>query len=219
MYPAMPRFVRFPTTFWSTIHGRPDRAKSEVFTRYRAPIFSFILNQGFQESDAEDLTQEVFSRVCREEFLQKADADRGRFRSLLLSVTRHVILHERDRRRRRDALSIDEAQVQAPSPAEADPGFDRLWIQNLLTLALQRLKAEERTDGPRWHDAIVLHKLQGLDYEATAARLGCSTVDIGNWIRQAKIHLRRHLEDLIREYCSSDAEWDEEVDFIFKAFP
>lgn len=212
----MAAFVRFPSTFWSVIQGQPDRARVEVFTRYRTPIYQFIRGKGFQEPDAEDLTQEVFARVCRDEFLRKADSSKGRFRTLLLSVTRHVILQELDRRRRRRTNPLPEEGAALEAPAE-DSEFERLWLGHLLTLALQKLQQEQKPGGPRGYDALMLHRFQGMSYEQVAGRLGVSVSDVTNWLHQAKKKLEEILPALVREYASSEEEWIEEMRLLARA--
>ncbi len=202
----MPEFVRFPTTMWSTLLTRPRDAREAVFLRYRTPIYSFICNRGFDVNDAEDLTQEVFLRVCREEFLREADRDKGQFRSLLLGVTRNVILKEYERRAQRKKLP--------PAPAQPDtdePMFDMLWLQNLVNLALERLMAEGAEGGPRAYEAFMLHKYRGVPYKDVAEKLGVPLSDVRNWIHAAKTKLKKFLVEEIQRYCSTKGEMDDEV--------
>ncbi len=200
----MAEFVRFPTTLWSTIVERPRDAREAVFVRYREPVLAFIRNQGFAAHDAEDLAQEVFLRVCQEGFLRDADRTKGRFRSLLLAVTRHVIQHERERRGR--------PVPPAPAPAASeDAAFDTLWLSNLVTLALKRLAADAVPGGPRAYEAFTLHKHQGLTYRQIADKLGVSLDDVRNWIHAAKSKLKKLIADEIRAYCSSQGELDDEL--------
>lgn len=215
----MIKFVRFPTTFWSTMAERPDRARQELFTRYRAPVFNYILNQGYSESDADDLTQEVFLRISREEFLRKADRARGKFRSLVLAVTRHVLSKERSRRSRQKAASLEQEDLDDSVPAAAadepeDQRFNILWIQNLVNLALERLMQETRPDGPRYYDALVLSQFQGLSYEEVARRLGVRVGDIKNWVHYGKKKLKGHLVHHVRTTSSSEAGFGEELAFV-----
>jgi RNA polymerase sigma-70 factor (ECF subfamily) len=215
----MIRFVRFPTTFWSTIAERPDRARQELFTRYRTPVFNYVLNQGYGESDADDLTQEVFLRISREEFLRKADQAKGKFRSLVLAVTRHVIWKERAQRSRLRAAAVGQEEIEANSagtlPEEADDQrFNTLWVQNLVRLALDRLLIEARPDGPRYYEALVLSQFQGLSYDEVARALGARVSDIKNWIHYGKKKLKGHLIDHVRSYASGDAGLSEELEFV-----
>jgi RNA polymerase sigma-70 factor (ECF subfamily) len=215
----MIRFVRFPTTFWSTIAERPDRARQELFTRYRTPVFNYIHNQGYGESDADDLTQEVFLRISREEFLRKADRSKGKFRSLVLAVTRHVLLKERARQSRQKASSLgaeelDGTPSELPPEGPEDQRFNTLWVQNLVRLALDRLMMETRSDGPRYYEAIVLNQFQGLSYEEVARALGARVSDIKNWIHYGKKKLKGHLIDHVRSYASGGAGLHEELEFV-----
>ena len=215
----MIKFVRFPTTFWGTMAERPDRARQELFTRYRTPVFNYILNQGYGESDADDLTQEVFLRISREEFLRKADRSKGKFRSLVLAVTRHVIWKERARRSRQKASSLgpdelEEMPSELPEEVSEDQGFNTLWVQNLVRLALDRLMMEARPDGPRYYEALVLNQFQGLSYEDVARTLGARVSDVKNWIHYGKKKLKSHLIDHVRSYASGDAGLGEELEVV-----
>lgn len=193
----------------------PGQARSEVFTRYRTPVYGFIRNRGFSEADAEDLTQEVFLRVCREEFLRKADRDAGRFRTLLLAVTRNVIFEERRKKQRSPASSLDQDGIPEPaaSPEEGEV-FDRLWSQNLIRLALERLQQETSANGPKYYEAFILNKIQNLPYAEVGERLGVSVTDVTNWIHQARKKIRKYLEEEIRSYASSNQEYQAETTLI-----
>jgi RNA polymerase sigma-70 factor, ECF subfamily len=215
----MIKFVRFPTTFWSTLVDRPDRARQELFTRYRTPVFNYVVNQGYDESDADDVTQEVFLRISREEFLRKADRLKGKFRSLVLAVTRHVILKDRARKMRLKAASVeqddfDDAVFSMSEVDGEDERFNTLWIQNLVGLALERLMVETRGGGPRYYEALVLNQFQGLSYADVARSLGVQASDVRNWIHYGKKKLKGYLIDHVRAYASSESGLSEELAFV-----
>ena len=192
-----------PSTMWTTIlafHRDPDRVKDFVVRRYRQPVVEFARRQGLKDEDAEDVAQEVFLRVCHETFLRKADQIRGKFRTVLLAVTKHVIgswrRHEmagkRDRRR-----EVSLEGMTLPDELPADPEFDKLWVQNLITQALQRLKQDAGTE------ALKL-QLEGLSYTEIAERLGKKTTDVTNFIHRAKERLKKEFERLIAEYSTRE---------------
>jgi RNA polymerase sigma-70 factor (ECF subfamily) len=195
--------VQFPTSVWSAIlsvRQDPERVKDLIVRRYRDPIFEFARRQGLPHEDAEDVAQEVFLRVCREEFLEKADRQKGKFRTLLLAVTRHVILQFRrhelsERRDRRRQIALGDFDVPADAPADEE--FDRLWVKNLVTQAMERLKAEAMIQ------ALKL-QMEGRSYQEIADALGKSVTDVTNYIHRAKDRLRRQIEEMIREYSSRE---------------
>lgn len=127
----------FPTTIWTRIHdaGESDAVALEEFAaRYREPVLRFIERKGFRGRGAEDLTQEVFVRVLRGGVLAKADRHRGRFRSLLLTVTTHVL---QDHLRRKREVVVEDLE-----PPDRDAEFDHAWALNLTDRALDRLREQ-----------------------------------------------------------------------------
>ena len=215
----MNQFVRFPTTFWSTILDRPDRARQELFTRYRTPVFNFIRNHGFGESDADDLTQEVFLRISREEFLKKADRAKGKFRSLVLAVTRHLLLKEASRRSRHRSVPVEQKDLEESLPVlppvdEEEQRFNTLWTQNLVGLALERLLRETQVPGPRYYEAVVLVLFQGLSYGEAARLLEVQEGDIRNWLHYGKKKLKAFIIDYVRAYSDSESSLSAELEFL-----
>jgi len=128
----------FPTTVWTRIHeagAKDEAALSDFAERYRGAVLEFIQRRGFRGATGEDLCQDVFLRVLRGGVLAKADRSRGRFRSLLLAVTMHVI-HDHLRKRREVVLPEIE-------PQQSEPDFDRGWALHLTERAMDRMREEE----------------------------------------------------------------------------
>ena len=129
-------FSVFPTTIWTTIHqaGEQDTvALEDVAQRYRQPVFEYIRRRGFNGNDAEDICQDVFVRVLQGGVLAKADRQRGRFRSLLLSVTTHVIL-DRLRKRREtpvEDLETESRESEPPRASTSSSTTPRTWQDSL----------------------------------------------------------------------------------------
>ena len=198
----------FPTSIWTTIltiRKDPDRVRDLVVRRYRQPVYDFIRRQSLSHEDAEDVTQEVFTQVCREGFLERANRQKGRFRTLILAVTRHLVAsfrrHElagmRDRRRSVTLEGFDIAQEH-----EDDGDFDDLWVKNLIDLALKQLEGDPAIGALRL-------QLEGRSYQQIAAELGKPATDVTNYIHRAKKKLRREIERQIREYSGGDEVEDE----------
>jgi len=196
--------VDFPvTTIWRRIHDSladPAALHERIVRRYRAPVVAFARTRGISPEDAEDIAQEVFTRVCQPAFLERADATRGRFRSLLLGVTRKVIAsaqrHDGAQRRDREReVPFDEAEL-APDAGEAS-AFDRLWVRALVDQALERLAGDPAVQ------ALTL-QLDGASYQDIAQRLGRKESDITNAIHRSKPRVRKEIERLVAEYATPD---------------
>jgi len=209
----------FQSTLWTLIRGadRGDEAALREFAlKYRAPVVSYIARRGFA-GDAEDLSQEVFLRVFQDRVLSKADPSRGRFRSLILSITRHVIGHhvERQLAQKRGAGQVQPLDGVDPASSDPDESFDREWVGHLIEVSLARLAREH----PPYHEALRRFLLEGSPVAAIAESLGKTEQDIHNHIHRGKKKLADYLREQVRDYSASREDYDEELKYLSRFFP
>lgn len=210
---------RFETTLWSEI----GRAKSgdplallHFVNRYRPAVLSFLRSRGFSAADAEDLVQEVFLYLVRGNVLAKVDTRKGKFRSLLVSVTKHVILNDRrgrsalKRGRNARVVPLDEAILPAVEPKEEED-FDWFWARELTAAALCALEAAH----PRYHEGLK-RSLAGESHREIASAMGKSVAEVNNYIHRGKGWVRRQVERLVAETCTSNADLGEELKHLKK---
>jgi RNA polymerase sigma factor (sigma-70 family) len=205
--------MNFPSSIWTTlreIRKEPERVKDEVVRRYHSPVYEFVRRQGLAHEDAEDLAQEIFVRICSDGFLSKVDPKKGRFRSLLLAVTRNVVASFRRKelapmRDRRKTVALEACDL--PTEAEPDAEFDRLWVKNLMAQGMGRMRKDAATS------ALKL-QLEGRSYQEIAGTLKKSETEVTNYIHRAKKRLRAQIETLIRDYSGEDLQ--EEVASLVK---
>ena len=213
------RRIAFETTLWSAIHAARDnrQTRNALLGRYGTAIRRYLLHRGFKSHDADDLTQEVLIEICREEFLRKADAEKGRFRSLLLAVIRNVVT-----KRLRDGAALKRGGgsqrvplvEQIPAPVE-EAAYNQAWASDLVRRALERLR-EANENHAR---AIELHFLKELPYVEIARALSRELHDVKNFIHQGKRRLREIVHELIRDYCSSAGEYRDELADLERYLP
>lgn len=213
--------TRFPTTIWTSLRvarGGDRNALDTFIQRYRSPVLRFIHRRGYSPDDSEDLTQEVFLLLLRDNLLARAEEGRGRFRSFLLGVTKNVLRNasrvQRASKRGggQPLLALDAATEEGSTFAdllqqpENDGEFDREWMRNLVGLSLERM----RTRHERYYQVMKGLVEEGLSYAQIAERSGLEPQQIGNLLHQA----RRKLVELVREeiaaYCSSGREFEDE---------
>lgn len=215
---------RFESTVWLTIWKARDNdpgALDDFVRRYRAPIEKFIVQNGFGHADAEELAQEVFLRIFKNNVLKKARRERGRFRSLLLTLTRHVIQDERRRRgaakRGGNHVTVSPQHTSEDSlPLEEliathteDREFDNLWVRNILKLALERLRSENEL----YYTAFTMN-LDDYDYKEIAERMDKSPKEVDNYVYRARQKLIRLIREEIARYASSPQEYRDEVQYL-----
>jgi RNA polymerase sigma factor (sigma-70 family) len=208
----------FPTTVWTHVKSAKDGDSSQlshILIRYRAPIVGFLRRKGVQEHLAEDLAQEVLIRVSRREFLRKIDPGLGKFRTLLLSVTRHVLSEElkRERAQRRggDAKRIEGSGIIDQLKGKEDAVFDQLWVRELVEGALRGLDEDSKKRELPLADAFRLKYLEGLSQEEVAARLNCPLFSAKNHIYYGKLRFKELLLAAIKDYCATSEEYEDEL--------
>jgi RNA polymerase sigma-70 factor (ECF subfamily) len=157
---------RFATTSWSLVAAAQDPASphaeealAALCGSYWYPLYAFIRRQGYPADQAEDLTQEFFTRLLEKDFLAVVDRTKGKFRSFLLAACSHFLANERDRARawkrggRSRLVGLDFAAAEsryAQEPAQTvspEKLFARRWALTLLDQVLSRLRAEYASKG------------------------------------------------------------------------
>ena len=82
----------FPTTRWTLVIAAADPQRKEARSAlvslcegYWYPLYAYIRRRGYPADQAQDLTQQFFIRVLEGRYLDRADPDKGRFRSFMLN--------------------------------------------------------------------------------------------------------------------------------------
>jgi len=65
--------------------------------QYWHPLYAYVRRHGFSPEDAEDVTQDFSRSFLEKAYLERADRDKGRFRTLLLTSLQNFLHNARDR--------------------------------------------------------------------------------------------------------------------------
>jgi RNA polymerase sigma-70 factor (ECF subfamily) len=221
----------FVTTRWSVVlkAGCPDpirsRAALEQLCRaYWHPLYHYVRRRGYRPEDAQDLTQSFFERLLERDALAKADPDRGRFRSFLLTSLKHFLSDEWDKMNARKrgggqpVLSLDfeteerRLTIEPADPLTPEKVFEQRWAIALLDQVYRRLETEFANQGKRDQFAalrVTLTAPRGTTPYAELAR--------GLGIREGAVkvavhRLRQRYRELLRETIADTVAGPEEVD-------
>ncbi len=237
---------RFATTRWSLIlssidgeseEGQAREALAQLCRIYWRPILAFICQQGNALEDAQDLTQEFFLMILKGDLLRRANADRGRFRSLLLTSLRNFLIdtHAKAHARKRGGdvqfVSWDEWMAEAPSrlaiPAAAletwpaDRIFDVRWAATIAERALRRLQEEcESRHRRRVFDilsTVLTADRDDVSYDKLARELGVSAAEIKRLLHQLRRRYRQLLRAEVAETIARPDEVDDELHYLVAA--
>jgi DNA-directed RNA polymerase specialized sigma24 family protein len=193
-----------------------------------------VRRQGFDEPDAQDLTQEFFARLLASGGLGGVGREKGRFRTFLLAALRHFLANEwkRDRTLKRGGgltfLSLDDLgseSAQHPEPATdltPEKLYDRRWAQALLDQVLARLRGEYATASKAAlfdHLRVFLADTKGtVSYTDAAHRLNLTEGAAKQAVRRLRHRYRELLRSEIAQTVSTPAEVEEEIQYLFTAF-
>lgn len=167
-----------------------DRAAfGELVRRYRERIFALVLHLTGNETEADDITQEVFLGAYR---ALDGFAGRSEFFTWVYRIAVNKALNAKRRTSRRGETPLDDPRIvkAVAQDASGDPARAaelRLTYARLLH-ALDRLPGEMRT-------SVVLVALQGLSHGEAAVVQSCSPGTIAWRIHKARIRLRKALLD------------------------
>ena len=221
----------FDTTSWSVVLSAKDggsgvsRAALDALCRaYWPPLYAQIRRRGYSREDAEDLTQEFFTRLLEYDFLRRVERERGRFRTFLLASLDHFLADQRKwaHRQRRgggcETLSLDFAEAEERLHVQARPDldprcqYDRQWAQTLLATVSGRLQREFAAAGKadlfeELRPCLVAGRETG-PYRELEERFGVSA----GTLKVAAHRLRRRYAQLLREEVARTVEDAAEVD-------
>jgi RNA polymerase sigma factor (sigma-70 family) len=208
----------FATTHWSVVlaAGSEDsplaaEALEELCRSYWYPLYAYVRRRGWNPEDAQDLTQEFFTRFLERKSLQLARRERGRFRTFLLSSLANFLAHEWERARAQKRgggwvpITWDEASaesrylLEAPADLTADKVFEQRWALALFQRALERLQKESAAAGKAEQferlKAFLQTEAGEGGYAALAERLGLSPGAVAVAVHR----LRQRYGQLVRE--------------------
>lgn len=180
-------------------------AFNALVLRFQDAVYGLSLRMLGDPASAEDVAQDAFIRAW-----QRLETFRGgSFRSWLFTIAANRARDELRRRRRRPALSLDEARDD-PDRADIDPPDAGPTAHELVEQAELRraLEAALRTLPDDWREVVVLADIQGLNYAEVATVTGIPVGTVKSRLSRARGRLR----DVIRDSAELSAAADRLTD-------
>lgn len=169
------------------IRGGDEAAFLGLYRRRQGAIYRFILHMSGSSTVAEDITQEVFMALLREEF--GYDPVRGTLSGYLFGIARKLVLRQVERGRVDVPLETDSEDAPLPELA-------------IIQDPLGDLTHRERIDGlrraiatlpRRYREVVVLCDLEEVDYSDAAQVLGCPIGTVRSRLHRARALLLEKL--------------------------
>ena len=213
---TLPGPSQFPTTRWTLVvaAGDPQRkearsALASLCENYWYPLYAYLRRRGYPTDQAQDLTQEFFVRLLEGRYLDRADPEKGRFRSFMLTSLKFFVADEGDRERARKRgggvlvpleFSSGEERYQREPAHDETPEriFERRWALSMLDRVVERLRNEFVHHGRAEHfERLKMFLLGQSDapYAAMAREMNTSE----GALKVAIHRLRKRYRDLFRQ--------------------
>jgi len=180
-------------------------AFASLVEKYRQPIMNFVHRTLRDETEAEDLAQNVFLQVYKSSSRYESTA---KFSTWLFTIARNLCLNEIRRRSRRRAESLDathpEMEDQPVHQLEDKKNFSP--PESLLHGELEEKIAQALADLPEnQRTALLLCRQDELSYEEIAKVLDCSLSATKSLIHRARETLKSRLKPYLRTGAWRDA--------------
>lgn len=222
---------QFLTTRWSVVLRAGNSGSSEsgaalekLCHAYWYPLYTYVRRQGRAPHEAQDLTQEFFSRLLESNGLDAVHPSKGRFRSFLIASLNHFLANEwkHSQRQKRGGghthFSLDEAMAEGRYQHEPagnftpEKAFERRWAEALLQGVLDRLRDEwENNETARRFDDMKPFLIEGRDaapFAEAALRLNVTEASL-KW---AVHKMRKRYGEIFREEIANTVSSPEEIE-------
>ena len=237
--------ARFPSTRHSLLRalGSDDAATRRaaldaLLAVYWRPVYArYRVKWAALPADAEDMTQEFFSRALDDGSLERYDPSRARFRTYLRTCADRFaanVVRDRTRLKRGGGVvlvPIETAELERELASgdeggrdDPDAWFEWEWVRGVFADAVDRLR-EDTAGTPR---AIRVTLLERYDleprreedrpsYQALATEFALPVTQVTNHLAWARRELRRLVLERLRSLAGSDAEYEEDVRAVLGA--
>ena len=231
---------RFNTTHWSIVlacsgEGDTDQTRdalAKLFQTYWYPLYAYLRRRGYGEQDAQDLVQAFCLHLQEKHALAKADRQRGKFRTFLLSSLQNFLANEKARAHAqkrgggREMIFLDADDARARyrlEPADnltPEAIFEMRWAHAVLEQTLTGLRADFVERGKeRLFDGLASFLTEdepGNSYQQAAMRLGLPLSAIKTSVHRLRQDYRAKLREEIGRTVSAPDEIEEELHYLRK---
>ena len=232
---TLPGPSQFPTTRWTLVvaAGNPEQkeARSALVSlceNYWYPLYAYLRRRGYPADQAQDLTQEFFIRVLEGRYLDRADPEKGRFRSFILTSLKFFVADEEDRDRAQKRgggmvepleFSSGEERYQREPAHEETPEriFERRWALTMLDRVVEKLREEFVQHGrPEHFERLKVFLLGQSDtpYSALAREMNTSEGALKVAIHRLRKRYRELFRQEIADTVADPAEVESELRFL-----
>jgi DNA-directed RNA polymerase specialized sigma24 family protein len=200
---------------------------------YWPPLYTFVRRRGYPPADAQDVVQAFFLQLFEQNTLGRADREKGRLRTFLLTLLQIFLLkqHERMSAMKRGGghhmVSFDmhlpetEASMLATSHLSDVTSYDVAWALTIVPRAWKNVRERFVREGKQeWIDAMRPFVAGGTavppSQEEVAKRLGTSVENLRVSLSRLRQTYRHALRAEVASTVSNPADIDDELHYVYR---
>lgn len=176
-----------------------EQAFVALYRRRQGAIYRFAMHMSGSPAAAEDITQEVFLALLRQEC--GYDRERGTLSGYLFGIARKLVLRALERGRADVSLEVDTDDVAPRELAVIDDPLAGLTRREGIEALRRAVQALPR----RYREVVVLCDLEELDYAEAAVVLGCPIGTVRSRMHRARALLLEKLNQDRKPRLAVDA--------------
>ena len=176
-----------------------EQAFAALYRRRQGAIYRFALHMSGSPAAAEDIAQEVFLALLREEC--GYDRERGTLSGYLFGIARKLVLRNLERGRADVPLEPEGDEVAPRELAVVDDPLAGLTRHEAIDALRRAVQALPR----RYREVVVLCDLEELDYAEAAVVLGCPIGTVRSRMHRARALLLEKLNQDRKPRLAVDA--------------
>jgi RNA polymerase sigma factor (sigma-70 family) len=231
----------FQTTHWTLVleagQGEAsesrEKALSQFCKSYWPPLYAFLRHRRYSPPDAQDLVQSFFVHLFEKNILERADREKGRLRTFLLSSLQNFLINEHERAKTlkrggnfrffslEDALSGIEAAMPAASHLDDMSCYDLSWATGVVTRAWNNLADTLSAEGKtHWLEQLKPFVAGGADslpnQEEVAERIGIPVATLRTWISRLRQRFRDALRAEVARTVANPEDVEDEMKYLHR---
>jgi DNA-directed RNA polymerase specialized sigma24 family protein len=229
----------FQTTHWTVVlhAGKTDpdeaarKALSTFSEAYWPPLYTFVRRRGYPPADAQDLVQSFFQYLFKQNALSRADQEKGRLRTFLLSSLQNFMMDEHGRAQAlkrgggQQVLSLDQYSAEAEAAMAASihlnevTSYDLSWASGIARRSWQQMQKTLAAEGKSQWLSELKPFVDGAgaappNQEEVATRLGIPVATLRTWLSRLRHRYRDILRAEVASTVSDPAHVDQELQYL-----
>jgi RNA polymerase sigma-70 factor (ECF subfamily) len=208
-----------------------QRALSIFSEAYWPPLYTFVRRRGYSPADAQDIVQGFFAHLLAQNALSRADREKGRLRTFLLSSLQNFMMDQHGRAQAlkrgggQQAVSLDqktaegEAAISASLHLDDVSSFDLTWASTIARRSWQQMQSKLAAEGKAQWLSELRPFVDGAgatppDQQDVAERLGVPIATLRTWLARLRHRYREILRAEVASTVSDPASVDQELRYL-----